>query len=494
MPQRAYEQHNLPISGVILAGGRSLRMGVDKTKLPIGGMPLVARAAQFMDENTGQTIIVTNRPDDLPYEYLDEDILVLQDEVAYQGPLGGLATALPKARHEWVLAVAADMPWVSAEVIQELYRRKEGYDVVIPVGPNGPEPLLALYRVEAVLPKAREVIETGKRRIVAMFDGLKVLEVDEDDLRDVDPELSSFFNVNTQEDLMAAQERAEEMGIASPEADEELFKKAGSLPFFDRFDSVRIMSAEETGRPMPTEMPVTVYLNDVEVATVQCSGTNLDDMAIGFLVGEGLLTQREKLKGVDVDQKRGYVYVTSSEEVPVDLVYKTRYVTSGCGKGITFSSLGHVRGLDKIETIIRVHSGDLYRWIADMGQRSEEYRERGGSHSCALVVRGVVNVVREDVGRHNAADKVIGHAWLKGADLSRTVLLATGRISYEMMVKAAKARIPFVASRSAATNLAAQIAEELGITLCGYVRGGKVVAYTHPKRLITPEELALEEG
>lgn len=484
----------LPITAVILAGGRSLRMGVDKTQLPLGGLPMVARATASMEAIASETIIVTNRPDELPLEYIDSDVIILKDEVAYQGPLGGLATALPVASQDWILAVAADMPWVNPDVIKTLYSYIDNHDVVIAVGENGPEPLLALYRKETVLPAAREVIETGRRRIVAMFDKLRVAEVDTESLREVDPKLASFFNVNTQTDLAEAHEYAEKLGISSPEEDEELFDKASSLPFLEQFRTIRVMMANETGRPMPTETPITVYLNDVEVATVQATSHDLEDMAVGFLVSEGLLRDRSKFKGVDVDQKRGLVYVTSDEDVPDDLVYKTRYVTSGCGKGITFSSVGHARGLEPVTQIIKVHSSDLYRWTVEMSQRSAEYKERGGVHSCGLVVGGELKAVREDVGRHNAADKLIGYAWRNNIDMTKSVLISTGRISYEMMVKAAKCRIPFVASRSAATDLAAEIANHLGITLGGYIRGGKVVIYTHPERLVTEEELAEEEG
>lgn len=469
-------------------------MGVDKTQLPLGGVPMVARAATSMQQIASETIIVTNRPDELPLDYIDSEVIILKDEVAYQGPLGGLATALPVASQEWILAVAADMPWVSSEVIEALYSHIEDQDVVIAVGENGPEPLLALYRKETVLPAAREVIATGRRRIVAMFDNLRVAEVDTETLREIDPSLSSFFNVNTQTDLAEAQKYAEELGISSTEEDEDLLEKASSLPFLEQYRTVRVMMANETGRAMPAETPVTVYLNDVEVATVQATANDLEDMAVGFLVSEGLLKDRSKFKGVDVDQKRGLVYVTSSEDVPDDLVYKTRYVTSGCGKGITFSSLGHARGLEPVTQLIKVHSSDLYRWTAEMSQKSPEYKKRGGVHSCGLVVDGALIAVREDVGRHNAADKLIGYAWRNSIDMTKAVLISTGRISYEMMVKAAKCRIPFVASRSAATDLAAEIAEHLGITLGGYIRGGKVVIYTHPERLISEEELAEEEG
>ncbi len=353
---------------------------------------------------------------------------------------------------------------------------------------------MALYRTATVQPVADKVIESGRRRLVAMFDDLRVCEIPLEDIRRVDPDLRSFFNINTQVELAEAQEMAEALGLSSPEEDAELLDRLATLPYAQKRQPVRVMMAEETGRKMPSETPITVYLNDVEVATVQATATHVDDMAVGFLVAEGLLTDREKLQGIDVDQKRGLVYVTSLEDAPDDLVYKSRYITSGCGKGITFSSLGHARGIEPITEMIHVDSADLYRWMSEMSAMSEEYRERGGCHSCGLVVNHELVAVREDVGRHNAADKLLGFAWREGIDMTRALMLSTGRISYEMIVKAAKCRIPFVASRSAATDLAAEIAELLGITLGGYVRGGKVVIYAHPERLIPAEEFQNEEG
>ena len=484
----------LPITTVILAGGRSMRMGVDKTQIPLGGLPLVARAAKNAQEFSQHIIVVTNRIEELPTKYLPEDLVVLKDEVAYQGPLGGLSTALPEVKDEWVLAQAADMPWVKYEVVEELYKHIDDHDVVIAVGPNGPEPLLALYRTATVAPVAEKVIASGRRRLVAMFDVLRVCEIPLEDIRRVDPDLTSFFNINTQVELAEAQQMADALGLSSPDEDAELLDRLATLPYAQKRQPVRVMMAEETGRKMPSETPITIYLNDVEVATVQATATHVDDMAIGFLVAEGLLTDREKLQGIDIDQKRGLVYVTSHEDAPDDLVYKSRYITSGCGKGITFSSLGHARGIEPIKQMIHVDSAELYRWTSEMSVMSEEYRERGGCHSCGLVVNHELVAVREDVGRHNAADKLLGHAWRERIDMTRSIMLSTGRISYEMIVKAAKCRIPFVASRSAATDLAAEIADLLGITLGGYVRGGKVVIYAHPERLIPVEEFENEEG
>ena len=472
----SHDHKRLPVTAAVLAGGRSVRMGVDKTLLAVDGEPLVVRVVRVVDGVCDQTIVVTNRPEALADASLPGSIAVIADEVAYQGPLGGLATAMAHADHEWVLAVAADMPHLEPQVIGALWSVREGADVVVPVSEKGPEPLLALYRVEACLPAARAVLATGRRRLVAMFSMLSVAEVPVDSLRTVDPELRSLVNVNTPADLADARDSAE-----SPDHALSRDHHAGPV----RMEVVEV--ATRRSRGMPSERAVTIYLNDVEVATTQATPHDLEELAVGFLVAEGLLGDRDALTSVDVDTKRGFVWVTSTEAVPEDLVYRTRYLTSGCGKGVTFSSVGHARGLEHVEGDVTVTADDLYALVGEMARAATLYRDTGGMHACGLALAGKLQLVREDVGRHNALDKLLGRAWLDRIDVTEAVLISTGRISYEMAVKAAKAAIPVVASRSAVTDLAAEIGAELGITLVGYARGGKITVYTHPERVLAPE-------
>ena len=463
------------LTAVVLAGGRSMRMGTDKTLMELGGQPLLIRAVEAVHPLATQTIVVTNRPDELPLAQLPDDIVVMTDEVAYQGPLGGIASACRQATNEWILTIAADMPWISQGIVDYLWQHRAGADVVIPIGPQGPEPLLALYRVAAVEPAAREVLGSGRRRIVAMFDELNVTRIERSDLEAIDPGLPSFFNINTRADYQKALSHVRKSTIAET--------TAADVAHTDT--PIRLLSPRQAGRKMPSETPITVYLGQVEVATIQATATHIDDMAAGFLFAEGLLRDRRLLEHIDIDAKRGVVYVSSTEQVPDDAIHKTRYVTSGCGKGITFSSLAHARGIEPVTGAQRIDVSKLHDWMRQLTARSPEYRERGGCHSCGLVVGGELVLVREDIGRHNAVDKLLGHAWLEGIDTANSVLLASGRTSYEMVVKAARSRIPLVASRTAATDLAAEIADELNMTLVGYVRGGKAIAYTHPERITT---------
>lgn len=459
----------IPVTAAVLAGGRSQRMGVDKTLLPFDGEPLVRRVAELASRVCGSVMVVTNRPEALADAGLPESVRVLTDEVAYQGPLGGLITALDNAEDEWVLALAADMPWLEPNVIRALWDARDGAQVVLPTSEKGPEPLLALYH-KSCLPEARRVLESGRRRVVAMLPHVKAIEVSLDTLAKVDPGLRSLVNVNTPDELLEVRDEA-------------------SATAGEPTQQVQVIEiGSRRSRGMPSERPITVFLNDEEIATTQGSPEHLDDLGAGFLVSEGFLADRDALRGIDVDQKRGLVYVRSAEKAPEDVAERKRYVTSGCGKGVTFSSIGHARGIEPVVSPMTVSSEDIYALMGQLARAAEKYRDTGGMHSCGLGVGGELALIREDVGRHNALDKLFGRAWLDRLPTKDAVLLTTGRISYEMAVKAAKAQVPVVASRTAVTDLAAEVAERAGITLVGYARGGKLVVYTHPQRVVCPEE------
>jgi len=460
----------LPVTAAVLAGGRSMRMGVDKTLLPVDGETLLARVVEAVAQVCAHTVVVTNRPEQIAEAGLPDDTPVFVDETPNQGPLGGLVTALREAPDDWVLAIAADVPYLEPEIIRALWEARDGARVVVPVTEKGLEPLLALYHRDC-LPVARRVLASGRRRLVAIFAEVPVVEVPLEALRSADPSMRSFLNVNTPEDLSDIREAESEHAEHHPGA------------------TVVVRSGDKHGGRMPVERAVTVHMNDVEVATMQATPDDLEELAIGFLVSEGLLLERDSLKSVSADYKRGLVYVETTEEVPDELTYRRRYITSGCGKGVTFSSVGHARSLEPVGGDFSVDPAVLHGWMRVMNEQATKYRDSGGMQACALASGGEVRIVREDVGRHNAVDKVLGRAWIDRTSTEDAVLLSTGRVSYEMAVKAAKARIPVVASKSAVTDLAGEIAGSLGICVVGYLRGGAMVVYTHPERVKSEKDV-----
>ena len=460
----------LPVTAAVLAGGRSMRMGVDKTLLPVDGETLLARVVEAVAQVCAHTVVVTNRPEQIAESGLPDDTPVFVDETPNQGPLGGLVTALREAPDDWVLAIAADVPYLEPEIIRALWEARDGARVVVPVTEKGLEPLLALYHRDC-LPVARRVLASGRRRLVAIFAEVSVVEVPLEALRSADPSMRSFLNVNTPEDLSDIREAESEHAEHHPGA------------------TVVVRSGDKHGGRMPVERAVTVHMNDVEVATMQATPDDIEELAVGFLVSEGLLLERDSLKSVSADYKRGLVYVETTEEVPDELTYRRRYITSGCGKGVTFSSVGHARSLEPVGGDFSVDPAVLHGWMRVMNEQATKYRDSGGMQACAFASGGEVRIVREDVGRHNAVDKVLGRAWIDRTPTEDAVLLSTGRVSYEMAVKAAKARIPVIASKSAVTDLAAEIAAGLGICVIGYVRGGAMVVYTHPERVRSEKDV-----
>lgn len=179
-------------------------MGTDKTILPVGGRTMVSRVVDIVSSTCAETMLVTDRPAGPAGARLGPHVTVVTDDEPDQGPLGGLVTAIRHARHGWVLAVAADMPWLSADVIRVLWGcRTLGAQAVVPMTDRGVEPLLAFYRRDAIH-RLEAFLTGGGRRLVDALDDLRVAWVPAGSLEAVDEGLMSFVNVNTPEDYEQA--------------------------------------------------------------------------------------------------------------------------------------------------------------------------------------------------------------------------------------------------------------------------------------------------
>lgn len=244
-------------------------------------------------------------------------------------------------------------------------------------------------------------------------------------------------------------------------------------------------------RPLtPEERPTTLWLNDQHLLTVQTTPRWLDDWALGFLFSEGVIEGADAVRSVQVALGLGnapavWVEAALSPRWKPAMA-RRRYITSGCGKGVTFSSVRDALTLTPVAHQLQVAPGRLVQWQRRFEEGAELYRMTRGLHGAAVahVDRDEV-LVREDIGRHNAVDKAIGAALRKGWDTGRCVLLTSGRISYEMCAKLARAGIAVGASRTAATDQAVRLAERLGIALVGYLCPERMVLYTDPAGRIT---------
>jgi len=254
----------------------------------------------------------------------------------------------------------------------------------------------------------------------------------------------------------------------------------------ERFSIVRISTEGEndTEDVIAREFSLTIILNNQELVTLLCSPTDLKYLAIGFLFSEGLLRGKDEIKKILVDDQRGVVRVETEEsgELAQDVLFK-RLITSGCGRGASFYSAADATG-QKVESQAKVSAPEVFALVNEFVQHSQVFKATGGVHSAALCHTKGILVFSEDIGRHNAIDKVFGECILRDIPTDDHMIITSGRISSEILLKVAKRNIPILISKSAPTNLGVRLADELGITLIGFVRGKKMNIYTNRWRVV----------
>ncbi|MGE5509304.1 MAG: formate dehydrogenase accessory sulfurtransferase FdhD [Chitinophagales bacterium] len=236
-----------------------------------------------------------------------------------------------------------------------------------------------------------------------------------------------------------------------------------------------------------TEVPLTLEVNGQEFVTLLCTPTALEDLVYGFLFSEGLIDEAGDLLRLEIDAEAQRAAVrTRQADLLAAKLYGKRTITTGCGRGTIFYHLNDALKTRPVTAEWSVSAETIFEALRRWGDKCDLFAETGCPHSAALVAGdGGIACLAEDLGRHNAVDKVIGRSVREGWSRADKCLVTTGRISSEILVKAARAGVPVLISRSAATGLAVALAEELGITAVGFVRGRRLVVYSHPER-ITP--------
>lgn len=254
-------------------------------------------------------------------------------------------------------------------------------------------------------------------------------------------------------------------------------------------ERVSILRLTEAGKSstddvVVREFPLTIVLNNQELVTLLCSPKNLGYLAVGFLSSEGLLKGKDDIKKITVDDRRGVVRVETEAENKQagELLFK-RLITSGCGRGASFYSAADVGGQMKVESQTRISALEVFELVSEFQHRSQIFRATGGVHSAALCDAKNILVFSEDIGRHNAIDKIFGECILKDIPTDDRIIVTSGRVSSEILLKVAKRNIPLLISKSAPTDLGVRLANDLGVTLIGFVRGKRMNVYSNDWRV-----------
>ncbi len=233
-----------------------------------------------------------------------------------------------------------------------------------------------------------------------------------------------------------------------------------------------------------SELPIRLILNNEPLVTLLCTPSELEELVVGFLLSEGLLQEKSSIQRLEVDEKEAAVRIELSGLPPEwSALFEKRTISSGCGSGITFTNyrMGHERRIEVKGPLMSLD--DIRRLLKTFRNISSLYLETGGVHSAALSDGKEILFFSEDIGRHNAVDKLIGKAFLNGVSVENKILLTSGRVTSEIMTKAGRNRFPILISRAAPSCMAVSYAEDMGITLIGFARGDRMNIYTWPNRI-----------
>lgn len=229
------------------------------------------------------------------------------------------------------------------------------------------------------------------------------------------------------------------------------------------------------------EYPLQLIVNGREIATLIGSPHDLRFMVAGFLRLQGFVSSLNDFEMFSVCEEFGTANIRIKGELPERL---KPVLTSGCGTGITFTlpSVESVGASPEVHRLPRTPR-QIFSLMNELTQKADHYRSHGGIHSAAIGRNGSIILYAEDLGRHNTFDRIAGEALFKGIDMAGTDLVTSGRVSTEMVAKAALMGISVIASRTSPTDMAIKLCDQAGICLIGYVRGGSFTIYSHPEAI-----------
>ena len=233
-----------------------------------------------------------------------------------------------------------------------------------------------------------------------------------------------------------------------------------------------------------TEKPLTVFLNGQEIVTLMTIGDEPELLAVGFLLNQNMLRLGDKISGIEYEDDLDVVVVRTDRETDFEKVLKKKTITSGCAQGTVFGDL-----MDKLSSI-SLSSSDRLRtsWLYELSKKINNtpslYLEAGAIHGCVLCKQDHPLIYMEDVGRHNAIDKIAGYMFLNNIEPIDKIFYTTGRLTSEMVIKTVQMRIPILVSRSGFTAWGVELAREAGLTLVGRAKGRRFIALSGTERII----------
>jgi FdhD protein len=250
----------------------------------------------------------------------------------------------------------------------------------------------------------------------------------------------------------------------------------------------RVTGLDQNGAPIETsvtmERPLTLYLNGQEIVTMMTILDRPEDLAVGYLLNQGMLRAEDRLTSVEHDDDLGVVVVRTEARTDFEEKLKKKTLTSGCAQGTAFGDLMEGFASVTLSTEVKLRTSDLYRLLHRINTIPSLYLEAGAIHGCALAAADQPLCYMEDVGRHNAVDKIAGWMFRQGVSGADKIFYTTGRLTSEMVIKTVRMGIPILLSRSGFTAWGVELAREANLTLIGRCKGKRFNVLAGEDRMI----------
>jgi FdhD protein len=249
-----------------------------------------------------------------------------------------------------------------------------------------------------------------------------------------------------------------------------------------------VAGIDQDGRPVETsvtvERPLTLFLNGREIVTMMTIGDYPEYLAIGYLLNQNMLRPDDRVTAVEYDEDLETVVVRTDRETDFEDKLRKKTLTSGCAQGTVFGDVMESFERIRLSSAARLHTSWLYALTRKINTAPSLYLTAGAIHGCVLCERDRPLVYMEDVGRHNAVDKIAGYMYRHGVDPEDKIFYTTGRLTSEMVIKTVQMRIPILVSRSGFTAWGVELARQAGLTLIGRARGRRFLALAGEERIV----------
>ena len=250
---------------------------------------------------------------------------------------------------------------------------------------------------------------------------------------------------------------------------------------------VRVEGVDHEGNSVTAsvtvERPLTLYLNSQEIVTMMTIGDYPEYLAVGYLLNQNMLSQDDRITAVDYNEDIETVVVRTDGETDFEDKLRKKTLTSGCAQGTVFGDL-----MENFEDVllakdVKIKTSELYRLLHTSNSAPSLYLEAGAIHGCVLCEGDHPLIYMEDVGRHNAVDKIAGYMFQKGISGEDKIFYTTGRLTSEMVIKTVQMGIPILVSRSGFTAWGVDLAKEADLTLIGRAKGKRFLVFAAPHRI-----------